>query len=395
MNPIKLIRRLGRALRGGAAQREMFLAVFLGFAIGMVPGVNLTLVILILGLLLLNTTGALAGPAILLGKMLCLLLAPVTFRIGYAMIHSLGLGGVVRAASDTPVLALLDLHVYCLIGAIPVILVIGTLLGWLVARSMMKMRARIAAATESSDRLQKVARNRFAGIVMNLVFGKQKGTLAELGADKSPLIRKGRVIAALVVIAVLAIVQAIFLDGIVRRGLAKAITAANGAEVNIRKLDLSLGSGRLIVEGLQVTDASRPERNQVQVERIVADISISDLLARRFVVDLVEAQGVRTDVERSSPGKVYQPKEKEPSAGIGDLVMGQLGKSAEYYKAYDYKPTKDIAEQGTTGPATVIIAGLSIGQLSTGIPVLAIAVGILVSYGLAGGFQTPIQGLYG
>ncbi len=80
---------------------------------------------------------------------------------------------------------------------------------------------------------------------------------------------------------------------------------------------------------------------------------------------------------------------------VGLLVGIIIGKSAEYYTSYDYKPTKDIAEQGTTGPATVIIAGLSIGQLSTGIPVLAIAVGILVSYGLAGGFQTPIQGLYG
>jgi K(+)-stimulated pyrophosphate-energized sodium pump len=77
--------------------------------------------------------------------------------------------------------------------------------------------------------------------------------------------------------------------------------------------------------------------------------------------------------------------------GVGLII----GRAAEYYTSYDYKPVKDIAEQGTTGPATVIIAGISIGQLSTGIPVLAISVGILVSYGLAGGFQTPIQGLYG
>lgn len=77
--------------------------------------------------------------------------------------------------------------------------------------------------------------------------------------------------------------------------------------------------------------------------------------------------------------------------GVGLII----GRAAEYYTSYDYKPTRDIAEQGKTGPATVIIAGLSVGQLSTGIPVLAISLGILLSYGLAGGFQTPIQGLYG
>jgi K(+)-stimulated pyrophosphate-energized sodium pump len=80
---------------------------------------------------------------------------------------------------------------------------------------------------------------------------------------------------------------------------------------------------------------------------------------------------------------------------VGLLVGIIIGKAAEYYTSYDYKPTQDIAAQAETGPATVVIAGLSIGQLSTGIPVVSIAIGILLSYGLAGGFETPIQGLYG
>jgi len=80
---------------------------------------------------------------------------------------------------------------------------------------------------------------------------------------------------------------------------------------------------------------------------------------------------------------------------VGLLVGIIIGKSAEYYTSYDYKPTKEIAGQAVTGPATVVIAGLSVGQLSTGIPVASIAVGILLSYGLAGGFEVPIQGLYG
>jgi K(+)-stimulated pyrophosphate-energized sodium pump len=80
---------------------------------------------------------------------------------------------------------------------------------------------------------------------------------------------------------------------------------------------------------------------------------------------------------------------------VGLLVGIIIGKAAEYYTSYDYKPTQGIAAQAETGPATVVIAGLSIGQLSTGIPVVSIAVGILLSYGLAGGFESPIQGLYG
>ena len=80
---------------------------------------------------------------------------------------------------------------------------------------------------------------------------------------------------------------------------------------------------------------------------------------------------------------------------VGLVVGIIIGKSAEYYTSYDYKPTKEIAGQAITGPATVVIAGLSVGQLSTGIPVASIAIGILLSFGLAGGFTEPIQGLYG
>ncbi|NQU76008.1 MAG: hypothetical protein HQ546_06840, partial [Planctomycetes bacterium] len=48
MNPIKLIRKFVKALRGGSSFREVFLGVFLGFAVGMIPGVNLTLILAVL-----------------------------------------------------------------------------------------------------------------------------------------------------------------------------------------------------------------------------------------------------------------------------------------------------------------------------------------------------------
>jgi K(+)-stimulated pyrophosphate-energized sodium pump len=62
------------------------------------------------------------------------------------------------------------------------------------------------------------------------------------------------------------------------------------------------------------------------------------------------------------------------------LVAGNLiALSTEYYTAYSYKPTKSIAEASETGPATLIIQGLSVGMESTLAPVLVVAVGILLS----------------
>jgi K(+)-stimulated pyrophosphate-energized sodium pump len=81
---------------------------------------------------------------------------------------------------------------------------------------------------------------------------------------------------------------------------------------------------------------------------------------------------------------------------ITGLVVGEvIGRITEYYTSDEYSPTQEIASQGQTGPATVIIAGLAVGMRSTGVPVLAIIVGIAVSFYTTGGVQNTLLGLYG
>ncbi len=72
-----------------------------------------------------------------------------------------------------------------------------------------------------------------------------------------------------------------------------------------------------------------------------------------------------------------------------------LGLSTEYYTSSRYKPTISIANAAATGPATVVIAGMSVGMLSTAIPVLLVSVGILAAFYLAGGAHSFNLGLYG
>ena len=87
-------------------------------------------------------------------------------------------------------------------------------------------------------------------------------------------------------------------------------------------------------------------------------------------------------------------------AVIAGLIAGLvIGQATEYYTSDEYKPTKGIADQAPLGHATVIIEGLGVGMLSAGIPVVTIVIGILVAFGICGGFAgTPgavNQGLYG
>jgi K(+)-stimulated pyrophosphate-energized sodium pump len=81
---------------------------------------------------------------------------------------------------------------------------------------------------------------------------------------------------------------------------------------------------------------------------------------------------------------------------VAGLAVGVvIGRATEYFTSDEYAPTQGIAYQGETGPATVIISGLAVGMQSTGIPVVAIVIGIAISFYLPGGAQNTLVGLYG
>lgn len=81
---------------------------------------------------------------------------------------------------------------------------------------------------------------------------------------------------------------------------------------------------------------------------------------------------------------------------VTGLIIGLLiGKITEVYTSADYNSVKLIADESKTGPATNIIAGLSVGMKSTVAPVILIVIGIIVSYFGIGGVSDTALGLYG
>ena len=85
------------------------------------------------------------------------------------------------------------------------------------------------------------------------------------------------------------------------------------------------------------------------------------------------------------------------SVTAGLLVGIVIGRATEYYTSQSYSPTRKLSESGQTGAATVIISGVGLGMLSTAIPVIAVVVGVILSYGFASGFNFAdiSHGLYG
>jgi len=67
---------------------------------------------------------------------------------------------------------------------------------------------------------------------------------------------------------------------------------------------------------------------------------------------------------------------------IGILTAEAFVYITQYYTEYKYRPVQEIAQASETGPATNIIAGISVGLESTAVPVLVIGAAILASYKL-------------
>ena len=79
--------------------------------------------------------------------------------------------------------------------------------------------------------------------------------------------------------------------------------------------------------------------------------------------------------------------------GLGAGLV--IAYATEYYTSYEQAPTKSIAHQALTGPATVIIGGIAEGMKSTWASLLTTAVAIMGAFIFAGGGENFLMGLYG
>ena len=75
---------------------------------------------------------------------------------------------------------------------------------------------------------------------------------------------------------------------------------------------------------------------------------------------------------------------------VGSVVGAIMSVVTEYFTAMGKKPVLSIVRQSSTGHATNIIGGLSVGMKSTVIPVLTLAGGIIASYYFAGLYGVAI-----
>jgi K(+)-stimulated pyrophosphate-energized sodium pump len=95
--------------------------------------------------------------------------------------------------------------------------------------------------------------------------------------------------------------------------------------------------------------------------------------------------------------------ESAPNAWLHFFICGIIGVLTsvafvyitQYYTEYKYRPVKSIADASTTGPATNIITGVSVGFECTWMPAIVMGIALLLSYYLGELSGIPNAGLFG
>jgi len=335
----RFIKKMLAVFRGRVSPVFIFLSIMLGFWFGLVPGFSGFHLVLAVLVLVLNIHLGLFLLSAGVGKTLCFAAAPLLYHAGVAT-HDY-LSWLLSLLASLPVIAITDFSKYSVAGALVVGPIIGAVAGLLMARSVIGFRKKLLKFEEGSERFKKWYSNRWVRILDRLLIGKRTKDAKSLFMAKKKVVRKVGVALAVVVLAAGAAAVSIVRDEAVRDYAAGTLTRANGAEVNLEEVNLSVLEGVASASGIQVTDPENPQNNQVYVGKIAADASVYNLLVGKLVMDSVEVSDVKFDQKRATPGQVAKTEDRPPIFDPNDfkIEVADLAKLETYLR--DAKALKE------------------------------------------------------
>jgi len=333
------VRKMLAILRGGVSPVAIFLSIMFGFSFGLMPGWYGFHTILVILVLVLNIHIGLFLLSAGIGKMLCFAAAPVLYHLGVWM--QIYLSVLFRLLASVPVIGITDFSRYSVAAAVVLGPVLGAIAGLLMARSVISFRRMFLKLEKGSDKFKKWYSNRWVRILDRLLIGKRTKDVESLFTAKTKYFRKAGLALAALLLIVSAIVTTLIKDSTIKDYAIGTMTRANGAEVNLDDLDISVLTGAVSISGIEVTDPENPNNNQLSVDKVVADAGLYHLLLGKLVMEKVEVSNVKFDQKRQTPGKVLSTDDKSATFDPRDLKLdpADLAKLETYLK--DAKALKE------------------------------------------------------
>lgn len=330
-----LTRKIGKLVRGKVTPVQVGMASVLGAMIGFVPSVSTSpalLLALLMLLLVLNANLFVATIMAAGSKLLSLLIMPVQFGVGRAVLDG-PLDGPMGAIINAPVLAWFGFEYYATTGGIVLGVVVGAVATALLVIAIGKLRRKLAGMEEGSERYKKATSKKWVRSLLWIFFGGHKKSYAELSAKRVGLpIRPLGAVVALLMVALVWVGTMFLTEPVVTYAMKAGLERANGATVDVGSADIDLSSGQLVVTSLAMADPEDLGTDIFRAGKLQGNVSNADLLRKRFAIDRLVASEASTGEARKAPGVLVGPRRKPPEpTGEGKTLEDYL-KEAEKWK---------------------------------------------------------------
>ena len=313
------IRKVLALLRGQISPVLAGLAVGLGFWFGLIPGFFGIHAVLIVLLVLLNIPIGAFIVAAGLGKTASLAIAPVLYHTGgFVQGH---LGGLTALLSKIPIIAITDFNRPALVGALVIGPILGVILGIATGQVVLAFRRTWLKLEANSEKLRAWQSKKWVRALDWIMLSASAKDAKTAMAAKTVYIRKGGVVLAVLLLIIFGVVSFFFRNEVVRTKGKQLLTQANGATVDIDKVELSPASGKVMIAGMGFTDNQNPSQNKFQVAEVSTQTDVYQLSLGKLVLDQVKVSDIGFNRPRATPGQVLPRAPEDPNAkwSLGDL----------------------------------------------------------------------------
>lgn len=319
------VRKIGKIVRGNATPTQLMLACIFGGMIGFLPdfsnSAGLTIFLCLL-LFIFNSNIGLALIILGLGKLLSLLIVPVSFKVGFFLIEKLATP-IFSFLINAPVTAFFGFEYYVTTGGLFLGLIFGLIIGFFILKFLKTFRNSMAKAEGNSTQFINYSKVWWGKLLLWVFFGpKSKEDFSKIIEKKGKSIRIAGVVFVIIFILLFFATEKFFAGTFIKNSLKTTLEQLNGATVDIKNASLNLSESKFSITGLAITDPENLQTNSFSAEKIVADISSTDLLRKKMRLDNLEILNGEIGGERKTMGKIFKSTkndEEKSNINLNDL----------------------------------------------------------------------------